>query len=791
MYNMDVLSVSEAWAVAQEIFGEAMLYENATSYYSSVAQLMQAQGWTAVTKGSEVLYYTKPAQVALSTGVKTYTQVAEVTSVTVAESGAVTGATATTTGVGVTVAEAAIGGAVAACLGYNVGNKIYEANPEWWDGLLNEVNEWTVENVPEGGVNAIVTVLEGVDTVLTFPSSLIERIKNYSIETGAFTDNITIDYDNVPTSAGQVSLTIGPVNSSYASKSISYSLSNNANIDEYARFCLATLLSNVGVAYSKAVEIANNKGINYNGIQCGCSYSNYNNYSGEATGTVTFTFFNKTILKEIAYAPSAPIMYYWITATENNNAIDISFKQSSKDGYYKPTISSGIHSIQNIRFPIGYGVEDYSSFGSKDKSLYLNSLNVSSITEGNDVNGTKKQDGATYPTINTPISETYPDWWNRRKPISNGEGSTTDWLPVSIPSLDPVTLGNPQTQVQAQSGTATDTENNPNVDVADSSGVSNKDNNPDSTDNGDTPIVAPLTSLYGIAGIYNPTLEQITSFSNWLWSENPITQLQQMFSNPMNAIIGLHLIYATPHTSSEKMIGVGYLSSGVLSKVVDEQYITIDCGTIDIPSYYNNVNDWNPYTKITCYLPFIGMVKLNTDDLMSSKDKFSQLNITYKVDVLTGACLAMLKVKRGNSDAVLYQYNGSCSVQLPLTSGNYGSVIASLITTAVGVVSGFAPLAIGGAMGLTHPKADIQRSGQLGANVGAMGIKKPYLIIERPYSKYAGSYGEHIGYPSNNTIKLSACSGFTRVKSTNVNNINTTEEERKMILNLLTDGIYI
>ena len=94
-------------------------------------------------------------------------------------------------------------------------------------------------------------------------------------------------------------------------------------------------------------------------------------------------------------------------------------------------------------------------------------------------------------------------------------------------------------------------------------------------------------------------------------------------------------------------------------------------------------------------------------------------------------------------------------------------------------------------MSLTHPKAEIQRSGQLGANVGAMGIKKPYLIIERPYSKYASSYAKHIGYPSNNTLKLSACSGFTRVKSTNVNNINTTEEERKMILNLLTNGIYI
>ena len=259
----------------------------------------------------------------------------------------------------------------------------------------------------------------------------------------------------------------------------------------------------------------------------------------------------------------------------------------------------------------------------------------------------------------------------------------------------------------------------------------------------------------------------------------------------MNAIIGLHLIYATPSTSAEKSIGVGYLDSGVLSKVVSEQYVTIDCGSVSIPSYYNNVNDWSPYTKISCYLPFIGIVKLNTDDLMSSDGNISQLNITYKVDVLTGACLAMLKVKRGSSDAILYQYNGSCSVQLPLTSGNYGGIIASLITTAVGVVSGFTPLAIGGAMSLTHPKADIQRSGQLGANVGAMGIKKPYLIIERPYSKYASSYAKHVGYPSNNTLKLSACHGFTRVKSTDVNNINTTEEERKMILDLLTSGIYI
>lgn len=774
---MDVLSVSEAWSVAQEIFGKAMVYENATSYYSSVSQLMQAQGWTAVTKGSEVLYYTRPAQTALASGVKTYTEVAEVTSVTVAESGAVTGATATTTGVGVTVAEAAIGGAAAACLGYNVGNQIYEANPEWWNGLLNETDEWIVENVPEGGVNAIVTVLEGVDTVLTFPSSLIERIRNYSIETGVYSYDIYSDIPSGVTKGDEISITNYALSFElYASAfektldtyNISESMKNLARINIenlYYDKIKPTMDSN---DYDGAFFIFNPSSLRFEifayffkasntGIVADCR----GNCSYPAVGSGKY---GDWVCVEITTESLYFIRYDLYISAD-------SFSQSS------PSI------VSNVKLTVALGVAlDATSLGTSTYNSYYKEKEITGIT---------KQENAIYPDANTPLGELYPDWWNRRTTISNGEGGSLDWLPISIPSTDTSTLGDSQTQEQAQSGTNTNPDNNPNIEVVNSSGTNNKDNNPDSTDTGNTPVLLPSTSIFGIAGVYNPTLAQIKSFTSWLWSENPITQLQQMFSNPMNAIIGLHLIYATPITSDEKNIGVGYLNSGVSSKVVSEQYVTIDCGTINIPSYYNNVNDWNPYTKISCYLPFIGIVKLNTDDLMSSDGNFSQLNITYRVDVLTGACLAMLKIKRGSSDAVLYQYNGSCSVQLPLTSGNYGSIIASLITTAVGVVSDFAPLAIGGAMGLTHPKADIQRSGQLGANVGAMGIKKPYLIIERPYSKYAGSYDRHVGYPSNNTIKLSACSGFTRVKATDVNNINTTDEERKMIFNLLTNGIYI
>lgn len=776
---MDVLSVEEAWAVAKGIVGDAELIGSSTSYYGSVAQLMQANGWTAVTKGSEVLYYTRPAQIALETGVKTYTEVATVSNVAVAESGAVTSATATTTGIGVSVAQGAIACASAACFGYNVGTQIYEANPEWWDGLLAETDEWIVENVPEGGVDAIVTVLEGVDTVLTFPSSLLERIKSYSIESGVYETEADIEY-NVPTSAGATTVTFGPISPAYAQKSLQTAINTSTGS---VKKTFSLLLNYMTTIYPTVIGLVRESGIKYNVIDC---YTDANDRIGYCS--ISFNFYNVESQQILSYNSSLGY-YFTIDRSTINPGFSVTVSQEFRDDFFNPNYSTSKPTAGSYLISVGGRYGYYAIF----TELVLNNVNATSISEKSEVDGTSKQDDAIYPSINTPISELYPDWWNRRVTIDNGEGGSTDWLPVSITDKIAEEMGDDQTQEEAQSGTKTDVDNNTNIEVKVDEDSKNDDKitNPDSTDTGDTPLVFPSTSIFGIAGVYNPTLDQIKSFTGWLWSENPITQLQQMFSNPMNAIIGLHLIYATPSTSAEKTIGVGYLDSGVLSKVVSEQYVTINCGTVTIPSYYNNVNDWNPYTKISCYLPFIGIVKLNTDDLMSSNGNLSQLNITYKVDVLTGACLAMLKVNRGSSNAILYQFNGSCSVQLPLTSGNYGGIIASLITTAVGVVSGFTPLAVGGAMSLTHPKAEIQRSGQLGANVGAMGIKKPYLIIERPYSKYASSYAKHIGYPSNNTLKLSACKGFTRVKSTDVNNINTTEEERKMILNLLTNGIYI
>ena len=757
---MDVLSVSEAFMYALEAVGKEYQYiASGQTVLRTVPEIMEANGWYAMKNtAGEILYYTRPAQAVLETGVKTYTEVAEVTAVTT-ESGAVTGATVTTSGVGVSVATSALACAVTASYGYNIGNQIYDVNPEFWDGMLEVVNEWTVENVPEGGVNAIVTVLEGVDSVLTFPSSLLEKIKLYSIDAGVYDKSVVVE--NVPTSTGTATVSNYGWSKSILESAFSrvYEISGGVTALTYMSQHLTELYDD---AYNRLAS-------DYPVMSVGIGSND--------DGTVC----NVTI-----YGQSAP----------SNNEVNVTSVGTDSYGNKYAYAERQSYSKQ-VQYVIDSG-RLYKYYDSSSSSyvigtnLYVGGIGTSSLnaTLSGGVDGVTTQDDATYPSKDSPISDTYPDWWNKALTINNGSGGSTNWLPLSITDKNAEYFGDPQTQAEAQSGTKTKTENS-NIQIVDSVGVLDIPSNPPTDDKGTTPVLFPPTSIFGIAGIYNPTLTELRNFSNWLWSADPITQLAQMFNDPMNGIIGLHSIYVTPHTEGSKTIGVGYLSSGVQSKVVAEQYVTIDCGSIEIPSYFNNVNDWSPYTKISCYLPFIGIVDLNTDDIMSSADRQCSINITYKVDVLTGACLCMISVKRGSIDAVLYQYNGSCSVQLPLTSGNYGTMIASLITTAVGVATGVGAVAVGGALSALHSKANVQRSGQLGANVGAMGIKKPYLIIERPYSKYAGSYARHIGYPSNNTVTLSSCSGFTRVKASDVTNINTTEEERNMIYELLKNGVYV
>lgn len=313
-------------------------------------------------------------------------------------------------------------------------------------------------------------------------------------------------------------------------------------------------------------------------------------------------------------------------------------------------------------------------------------------------------------------------------------------------------------------------------------------------DSGDspTPAALPGVTASGMVSVYNPTKQQVIDFSGWLWTNNVIENLKKILANPMDAIIGMHIMYATPVTGSPENIICGYLDSGVASKVVTQQYIDVDCGEITIPEFYGNVFDYEPYTTIHVYLPFVGIQSLKANDVVGKK-----LAISYGVDVLTGTCLARLTTKKGESVICCYQFPGNCAVQIPLTGGNYAEIIKSIASMAIGVagtaVTGNPLPAIGGVIGgAIGASFDVSRSGSLGANAGVMGIRKPYVIITRRVGYEAAAYSQYYGFPANKTVILGNCVGYTRVKAVHVDTIPiATDNEISEIERLLKQGVII
>lgn len=301
----------------------------------------------------------------------------------------------------------------------------------------------------------------------------------------------------------------------------------------------------------------------------------------------------------------------------------------------------------------------------------------------------------------------------------------------------------------------------------------------------DNPIV---NASNGLFTVYNPTMEQLNQFGGYLWGEDIVGILQSIFQNPIDGVISLHILFATPETGNEVPIKVGYLTSTVSAKKVVEQYINIDCGTINVPEYYGNVLDYSPYTKAHIYLPFIGIREINVNEIMGG-----QVNVNYKVDVLTGSVYASISVFHNGISQVLYVFEGNGGVQLPLTGGNMSRILSGVVTgVAFGALTGGpAGAVVGGASGLLKG-ASVSKSGSVSSNAGAMGIKYPYIMITHSQAYMANNYNTQYGYPSNLTTQLSACKGYTRVKEVHVENILVaTQEEKDMIQTLLREGVII
>lgn len=308
-----------------------------------------------------------------------------------------------------------------------------------------------------------------------------------------------------------------------------------------------------------------------------------------------------------------------------------------------------------------------------------------------------------------------------------------------------------------------------------------------------------ITSLINV---WVPSTTDINNLASYLWSNfdltDPTKTLSKMFTDPLSYILSLHMLPFTVDSSTAITVTLAGLATTVSMPPATVQFKDIDCGSVTINEYWGNYLDYT-YTKIVLCLPFCGQVDLDPDEVMGKTIK-----VKYRVDIITGAFVCFVYI---DGDKVLGQYAGNCAAQIPISAADFSRLNAAVLGVAGAAASAFGSAALGGHGGMLNgasgglissiaanaqnAKIRAQHSGGLTGAPGFMGIQKPYLIIHRPRQSVPEDYEQFKGYPSNVTMQLSSCTGFTSVREITLNGLPFTDGELSELKSILEGGVIL
>lgn len=543
------------------------------------------------------------------------------------------------------------------------------------------------------------------------------------------------------------------------------------------------------------------------------------------------------------------------TGSTSKSSMSSTFTHNGKTVYYR-----------SIQYKSGFGpvVGDFPSMGA------FSSVPISNVAWSM-VYGDISSAGE-YPAGTSEWQGTTPSTIPLGKPaVVSTDGTAEDTVPISIPieitpgesnpeldpelQPDPTETTDPSKQVEPYimpspvpweiyaPDTGEETETDPTLDPTTPRPPTDVITNPPVSLSPDPIGISPWPTMpgtplafaqnVGLITVYHPTPAQLYAFESWLWVTLQAADINTVWNNPFDGVIGLFELYCTPTDVGNRTIHSGFLDSGINSAIIS-RYTEINCGTLAIPEYYGNYFDYSPYSKAHVYLPFIGVQELNVDDIVGHV-----VNITYRIDEYNGSCIAMITVAKStevNGEQVeyrntMYQFSGNCAVDLPIAGGSQASIKAGMMTanayqqagqiSALGQLTGGLMSMLGGLMGvpgfsmggavsgltgalstaaygqanaLSHMlsgKSTVQKSGQFGSSHGAMGIKNPFITITRPKQIQVPNYNDLYGYPAHKMVTIGACTGFLRCREVHVVSARANDEEKGAIEAMLKSGVYV
>lgn len=331
------------------------------------------------------------------------------------------------------------------------------------------------------------------------------------------------------------------------------------------------------------------------------------------------------------------------------------------------------------------------------------------------------------------------------------------------------------------------------------------DNISDDIDYPDPGYVPNAYSRYWI----RPT--DLPDFKDFLFSQTFLDDIKRLWTNPGEYIVdctfypliadGLGL------TGQLEEIMVGNLNSGLSGYIYPDGVSTYHyAGGFKVEPYYGSYLDYEPYTTISIYIPYIGVRPLN-----ASRITGHTLKLAYTFDFGTRQITAHLgldgnmTIDGGDLGNALDQYTGSFGVSFPFSGSQNNQMVLNILQQSSKVISSAGAIAGGiatgniasvgaGVYGMTTSSGHLtaETYGSLTPTAGLYSPQIPYLIINRPVTAEPKDYQRREGYSAAYSGKVAEFSGFLKCATAEIPQSGTmTDVECKEIVRLLKEGIYL
>ena len=301
-------------------------------------------------------------------------------------------------------------------------------------------------------------------------------------------------------------------------------------------------------------------------------------------------------------------------------------------------------------------------------------------------------------------------------------------------------------------------------------------------------VYKPTTGgLQGLGEVLFPTTHTPTDLIDAVATLEDVIMNQ----NLINYVIDCHVIPVTPVYSTSEEITVGGRDTGIYAPRVTSDYVNVSCGSLSLSEYYGGFQDYQ-CTVSKLFLPFIGFV-----DVIPEFWQAGTISVDYKFNIIDGSFMAFVRSVSSKSNlngSVIASYSGNACMHLPLTGLNYATMVNGLINAGAAVASGGGAAAIFGsalsALNIVAKGADVQQSNGYNATASILGVRVPYLQIERLKPAWSPKYRHDKGLPSNIATSLNNISGFTVIEDIDLTGLPFTQGEVEELRGLLKDGVY-